>query len=93
MTQIYHGGKMTTTANRRSTDGDIGFLQARVEDIAKNGVDTASQLSKHVSECAAMQKKVLIGVISLGIWSVTHSPEAFAIFGRVAKVLAPAALP
>lgn len=44
-------------------------------------------LAKHVSECAAMQKKVLGVVIFLSGWTVAHSPEAASFIGEILKEL------
>ncbi len=58
----------------------ISALEPRVENVE-------TLLTKHVSECAAMQKKVLVVVIFLSGWTVAHSPEAAALIGKILKEL------
>ncbi len=43
-----------------------------------------NSLTRHVTECAAMQKRVLMGIIGLFGWVVIHSPEVVGFFAKVA---------
>lgn len=81
------------TTERRQTDNVVGYLEARVQDVAKQGESTANQLSKHVTECAVIQKRVFGAVLFLSGWTVAHSPEAFGLLKSIQKILLPAALP
>lgn len=66
---------------RRETD--LFQLSSRVDRVEKGNNTIGEQLTKHVQECAANQKKVLLGVIGILLWTVTHSPEAVKLFGAL----------
>ena len=68
---------------RRETD----HLDARLSVVeAEHGV-TSLALQKHVSECAVLQKRVLVvGCLTLG-WVVGTSPASSKIIGLLIKVL------
>lgn len=60
----------------------IGVLETKTEHVE-------TLLHKHVSECAAMQKRVLvIGCCTLG-WLVAHSPEVGKAALRLVEVITP----
>jgi hypothetical protein len=64
------------------TQERIGVLENRTEHVEV-------VLHKHVSECSAMQKRVLvIGCCTLG-WLVAHSPEVGKAALRLVEVIAP----
>lgn len=65
---------MTSPAQKRrmldeSPTTILGMMSERV-----SAVETS--LQQHVTECAAMQKKVFGVVLFLSGWTVAHSPEA-----------------
>lgn len=75
---------MTANANER-----IGVLENRADGLEGTAESIAKDLRRHVSECAAMQKRVLvIGCCTLG-WLVAHSPEVGKAALRLIEVIAP----
>lgn len=66
---------------------DIDFLGYKVDAIGVQSQATQSALTKHVDECAAIQKRVYGIVIFLAGWMVAHSPEAGKLFVKIAEVL------
>lgn len=62
--------------NRRSSDTVVNLLSERIDSVVQSGEKTAKSLEQHVTECAKMQKWVLIGVAFVAGWLITHSPEA-----------------
>lgn len=74
---------------RRDADTIITLLTDRIDKVGAQAVDTSSQLSQHITECAATQKKVLaVGCLIFG-WLVAHSPEASKLAGVLVKIVAP----
>lgn len=65
---------------RRQGDTVTGLLADRIDGVQRTADHTADQLTRHVQECAAIQKKVLIGIVFVGTWVVGHSPEASKLF-------------
>lgn len=66
---------------RRETD--LFQLNSRIGVVEKEAKTMGEQLTEHVQECASNQKKVLLGVIGLLLWTITHSPEAVRLFGAI----------
>ena len=78
-----------TFQNRRQSDTVIDMLRDEIVSAKNDNKETKDSLRDHVQECAAMQKKVLMAVIFVGAWTVSHSPEAAKLVGAVAKILVP----
>ncbi len=79
---------MTTHVDRRrETDNLVDKLGYKLDTIAVESQHTRENLEKHVSECAAMQKKVFGVVLFLTGWIVAHSPEAAAFLTKLAKAV------
>ena len=77
------------SVDRRASDIAAALLAKRVDDVEREGNGTKDTLTKHVADCAAMQKKgLVIGCLILG-WVVAHSPEASKIAALAVKVMAP----
>ena len=69
--------------NRRDTDAVINLISDRIDDVGRDVASVSQNLERHVTECTAMQKKLLIAVISgLGLFILKSLPI-------VAKVLGP----
>lgn len=71
----------------RQIQTDLDFLGYKVDAIGVQSQNTQSALTKHVDECAAIQKRVYGIVVFLAGWMVAHSPEAGKLFGKIAAVL------
>lgn len=81
---------MTTEAQRRRSDDTIvALLDQRVGQVETATSTIGQQLTKHVTECAAVQKKVLLMTVFLAGWVVAHSPEGLNIMGRVLRAVVP----
>lgn len=74
---------------RRQDDTNLALLDARVGHMEASTATIGEQLTKHVTECAAMQKKVLLMVVFVAGWVVAHSPEGVKVLGRVFTVIFP----
>lgn len=66
---------------------DIDLLNYKVDTIGVQSHNTQTALTKHVDECAAIQKRVYGIVIFLAGWIVAHSPEAGKLFTKLVEVL------
>ena len=63
-------------------------LKARLDAQDTHIREVAKSLTTHVTECAAIQKKVLVvGSVTLG-WIVGHSPEGVDLIKTVIKAVA-----
>ena len=78
---------------RYDADSQMGFLAAKVDDLERDALSTSKQLAQHVSECAAIQKKVFGVCCFLSGWTVVHSPESVGLITRVIKAILPAGMP
>lgn len=73
-----------TTQKRRQDDTILGMMSHRIDDIEDASRSTSATLQQHMTECAAIQKKVLGVVIFLSGWTVAHSPEAGKLMLKIA---------
>lgn len=64
-------------------DKTADLLGYKIDALGVESNHTRVQLEKHVTECAVMQKKVLIVMVFLAGWIVAHSPEAGKLFLKV----------
>lgn len=79
----------TTDRHRRTDDTAVALIDQRVVMVEADIETIGAQLTKHVTECAAMQKKVLLMVVFVAGWIVAHSPEGIKVLGRVFSVVLP----
>lgn len=75
----------TTDRHRRTDDTTVALIDQRVAIVEADMETIGAQLTKHVTECAAMQKKVLGVVIFLLGWTMAHSPEAGNLIMKLVK--------
>ena len=73
--------------NRRSDDVITGLLSQRIDAVSNMVQDTNSELSKHVSSCETMQKRVLVVVTGLLVWEVATKPEVLKLLGGIVGIL------
>lgn len=74
---------------RRQDDTNLALLDARVGHMEVSTATIGEQLTKHVTECAAMQKKVLLMVVFVAGWVVAHSPEGVTVIAKVLRTVIP----
>ncbi len=85
---------MTTVEDQLRSEHTDEMIEAALLSARVHTVETAThhfgdQLAKHVNECAALQKRVLvIGCITLG-WIVAHSPEGLKVVGKIVEAVLP----
>lgn len=53
-----------------SDDQVINLLTDRIDAVGEAAEKTAKSLDQHVTECAKMQKYVLLGIIAILVWLV-----------------------
>ncbi len=76
----------SSSVDRRQSDITAALLAQKVDAVEKESNGTKGMLERHVSECAALQKKGLVlGCLILG-WIVAHSPEATKVFAFMVKI-------
>lgn len=80
---------MSAGDHRRGDDVITALLTDRIDAVENDGKETRKALAKHVSECAAMQRKVMWGVIAVLGYTVAHGPEARAIAEMFMKAVHP----
>lgn len=59
------------------------LLRDRINTVADSAQETRDLLTTHVTECAAMQRKVLLLSACILTWMVAHSTEA----GKLATLI------
>ena len=64
-------------------DTETELLKARVKNVETASTTISDQLTKHVTECAAIQKRVLLMVVFVAGWVVAHSPEGITVLSKV----------
>ena len=67
---------MPDSTNRRATDVILANLESRLDYSEEDRKALREQLTLHITECSAMQKKVFGVMVFLAGWVVAHSPEA-----------------
>lgn len=63
------------------------LIRDRIDTVEKSSNETRDLLASHVTECAAIQKRVLVLSACILTWEITHSPEAIALTMRVFNLL------
>lgn len=74
-----------TTLNRRESDQVVELLRERIDTTEERTQHINDELSRHIAECAVLQKKVLFGIAVIFGWMVAHSPEVAKVLGMVLK--------
>jgi hypothetical protein len=75
---------MTT---ERPNDAAIAVLQVEQKNISAKVESVSDAISRHVTECARLQKWVLGTLLFLAGWLVAHSPEAAKVFTKLLEAL------
>ena len=66
---------MESENERRQADREGGALVERMTTFEKQLGDNESAIARHVTECAAIQRKVLVVCSLILGWVIAHSPE------------------
>lgn len=71
----------------RSKDAKIAVLEVRQQSTDSEQKVTSSLLTKHILECAKLQKWAFGVLLFLAGWTVAHSPEVGPVVEKLLKVM------